>query len=203
MDEGPEAHEIVERSVEQHHQGHEAAHEPEDRRREIMIAAITSAILAVCASIGSLFSGHAANQAILKQTEASDRWAYFQAKSTKGHIYESNRMVLSVLAEVVGKVAPGANAPADIIKPALDKIATQVDKYETEKQEIEEEARALENESKHEFQKHHLYAMGIASFQVGIVMASISILVRYRVVWIISLVGGAVGIVFVIGGLVA
>src|SRR5271167_3063413 len=101
MEEGPEAHEIVERSVEQHHHGHEAAHEPEDRRREIMIAAITSAMLAVCASIGSLFSGHAANQAILKQTEASDRWSYFQAKSTKGHIYESDRMILGVLAEVV------------------------------------------------------------------------------------------------------
>jgi hypothetical protein len=111
-------------------------------------------------------------------------------------------MILGVLAEVVGKLAPGGNAPGDIIKPALDKIATQVDKYESEKQEIEAEARALEHESKHEFQKHHLYAMGIAAFQVGIVMASISILVRYRVVWIISLVGGAVGIVFVIAGLV-
>jgi hypothetical protein len=203
VEEGPEPQEIVERSVEHHHQGHESGGEPDDRRREIMIAAITSAILAVCAAIGSLFSGHAANQAILKQTEASDRWAYFQAKSTKGHIYESNRMVLSVLAEVIKKIVPGEHPADDAIKPALDRMAKEVNKYETEKEEIAEEARELEHESKHEFQKHHLYAMGIASFQVGIVLASISILVRYRAVWIISLVAGGVGIVFLIAGLVA
>jgi hypothetical protein len=203
MEEGPEPQEIVERSVEHHHQGHESAHEPEDRRREIMVAAITSALLAVCAAIGSLFSGHAANQAILKQTEASDRWAYFQAKSTKGHIYESDRMLLGVLGEVIRKVVPGEHGADDTIKSALQGIATQVNKYETEKQQIEEEARELEQESRHEFHKHHLYAMGIASFQVGIVLASISILIRYRAIWIVSLIAGAVGIVFVFVGLLA
>jgi hypothetical protein len=86
MEEGPEPHEWVERSVEHHHQEHE--HPAEDgSRREIIVSAITAAVLAVFAALGSLLSGHEANQAILNQTRASDQWAYFQSKSTKGHIY--------------------------------------------------------------------------------------------------------------------
>ena len=54
------------------------------------VSAVTAAVLAVLAAIGSLLSGHAVNQAILEQTKATDQWAYYQTKSTKGHVYHKS-----------------------------------------------------------------------------------------------------------------
>ena len=45
------------------------------------------------------------------------------------------------------------------------------------------------------------FASGVALLQVGIVLASISILVRYRALSVMSLLAGAVGLVFLLMGL--
>src|SRR5205085_1146511 len=119
----------------------------------------------------SLLSGHAANEAILAQTKASDQWAYYQAKSTKGHLYEVSREVVAAL---------GKNQ-SEQVQPVLERFEKQVARYDHDKGEIEEKARGLEHESEHEYYKHRYYALGIAIFQVGIVLASVSILVRLRI----------------------
>ena len=67
MEEGPEPQEWVERAAEEHHHepgpGH--AHAAEGKRPDHTASAVTAAVLAVMAAVGSLLSGHAANQAIL------------------------------------------------------------------------------------------------------------------------------------------
>jgi hypothetical protein len=195
MEEGPEPQEWVERGVEHHHH-HENAHEhePDTARRATIISAITAAILAVCAALGSLLSGHNANHAIVLQSEASDQWAYYQAKSTKGHIYEASGETISILTEALG-----ARETAKI-EPALKRLEQQVQKYDREKEEIKEKAEHLEAQSRSNLQRHQAYALAVAAFQVGIVLASISIMMRYRALWILSLVAGGVGVVFMVIG---
>jgi hypothetical protein len=188
MEEGPEPHEMIERTLEQHHHGHD--HVSGKSWSPTTVSAITAAVLAVLAAAGSLLSGHAANQAILKQTEASDQWAYYQAKSTKGHLYEVARDIVTAL-----------SASSAETKSSLSRFEQQMAKYEREKETIREKAEELQAESKYEFRQHHYYSLGIASFQVGIVLASISILVRHRTTWWLSLVGGLVGILFLSRGL--
>jgi hypothetical protein len=188
MEEGLEPHEVIERTVEQKH--HDHGHAPANAWSPTTLSAVTAAVLAVLAAAGSLLSGHAANQAILKQSQASDQWAYYQAKSTKGHLYEVGRELIGVLAGTAGDA-----------KSALDRFGQQVSKYEGEKEPIRQQAEELQNESRHEFRQHHYYSLGIASFQVGIVLASISILVRHRLTWWLSLVAGLVGLLFLLRGL--
>jgi len=55
--------------------------------------ALTTAVLAVCASIASLQAGSTVNEALVLKTEstrlqgeASDQWAYYQAKGLKAAI---------------------------------------------------------------------------------------------------------------------
>jgi hypothetical protein len=194
MEEGPEPQEWVERAAEEHHHGHEHAqgqgHEPEAKAPDHTTAAITAAVLAVLAAIGSLLSGHAANQAILGQTKATDQWSYYQSKSTKGHIYE----VAGELAQVLA-TSPGAGgSPVDQTKPVQDRFRVEAKRYDKEKEEIQAEAKKLEEESQHEFHKHHRYALGVASFQVGIVLASVSILVRFKPLQVLSLLAGIAGL---------
>jgi hypothetical protein len=45
--------------------------------------ALTTALLAVMAAVSSLMSTHEADRAMQLKIEASDRWAYYQAKSIK------------------------------------------------------------------------------------------------------------------------
>jgi Domain of unknown function (DUF4337) len=192
VEEGPEPHEFIKESVEHHHHAEEEGHGPDHAKRETIISACTAAVLAVCAAIGSLLSGHAANEAILHQSKATDQWSYYQAKKTKGHIYEVGKDIVGVLAEVQG------SASAQRVQRHFE---DQVKKYKEDKEDPEREARHLEQESERQFDKHHSYALGVAAFQVGIVMASISIMVRYRPVWYLSLAGGAAGAILLVAGL--
>jgi hypothetical protein len=196
MEEGPEPHEWIEKTVEHHHHGHEENTSVAEKRA-LMLPAITAAVLAVCAALGSLLSGHAANEAILKQTKATDQWAYYQANSTKGHLHEVGRDMVKALLDAQG-IRPSEKAQA-----TLTSFAGQVDKYNEKKEQIQEEAQNLEKEAEHEFHKHHQYALSVSSFQIGIVLASIFLLVRYRVLFLMSLAAGGLGFIFMALGLTA
>jgi hypothetical protein len=197
MEEGPEPHEWVEKAAEEHHHGH--APEGPSKGNEMTLSAITAAVLAVLAAIGSLLSGHAANQAILAQTKATDQWAFYQAKSTKGHIYQVGGELIKALSASQSAGVPTADSHA----ASLKHFQEEVERYDREKEEVKKEAEHLEAESRHEFHVHHQFALGIACFQVGIVLASVSILVRVRPIYYLSLLAGAVGLVFGILGLLA
>jgi hypothetical protein len=193
MEEGPEPHEFVKETIEHHHHEEEHGHAADPVRRDTIVSACTAAVLAVCAAIGSLLSGHAANEAILSQTKATDQWSYFQSKSTKGHIYQVGREIVQALSDAQGT--------AGKTQAVLDRFDQQVKKYKEDKGDPEREARHLEEEAERQLEKHHFFALGVAAFQVGIVMASISIMVRYRPIWALSLVGGGAGIILLVIGL--
>jgi hypothetical protein len=190
MEEGPEPHEWVERAAEEHHKSESHGEMPEK-----MVPAITAAVLAVFAAFGSLLSGHAANEAILAQSKATDQWAFYQAKSTKEQIFDVGSQVVDALTD--------GTAQADRTKHALERLRGEVQRYEREKEEIKRDAEKWEEESRHEYRKHTRFALGIALFQVGIVLASVSLLVRFRWLHTLSLVTGVVGLLCLIVGLLS
>ena len=192
MEEGPEPQEWVEKAAEEHHHGHE--HGSSEKRPEMMTSAITAAVLAVLAAIGSLLSGHAANHALLGQTRASDQWAHYQSVSTRAHLYEVNAELLESLAGV---------ERLDAIRPKLDRLLEKSREYDRKKEEIKQEAERLSDESRVMLGKHNRYSVGIASFQVGIVLASVSILVQFRPLYYLSLGAGVVGLCMILFGLLA
>jgi hypothetical protein len=195
MEEGPEPQELIERTVEHHH--HEHGHKEEGKGRPMMASAITAAVLAVSAAVGSLLSGHAANEGILNESKATDQWSYFQAKSTKQQIYEADRRVVESVARLQG-------ADPDKVKQEAASLEKEAARYNQEKEEIKEKAEELEHESTHKMEQHGQYSYGVAFFQVGIVLASVSILIRqqilYFVLYALSLAAGIAGIVFLLTG---
>ena len=192
MEEGPEPHEWVEKAAEEHHHGH--GNEAAEGHGAMKASAITAATLAVLASVGSLLSGHAANEAILAEARATDQWSYYQAKSTKGHLND-------VAAEIVSVLSAQGEKKTEASEPAVAHFRGEAKRYDQEKETIREEAEHIEAESHHEYGKHQRFALGIAAFQVGIVLASVSILVRYRALYVLSLVSGLAGLVCLVLGL--
>ena len=51
-----------------------------------MAIAISTALMAVFAAMASLLAGRHADEAVIEQIKASDKWAFFQAKGIKDEI---------------------------------------------------------------------------------------------------------------------
>src|ERR1700758_1768527 len=158
---------------------HEQAHETAKHSGEAWISwvALSTALLAVLAAIASLLSGEHANEAMMDQIEASDQWSYYQAKSIKASVLDA-KMSLA-----------GAPNESDQSKR---------DRYEKEQEQIKSEAERKEAAAKSNFHKHEVFARGVTMFQIAIAIAAISALTRKRHFWIVSLLFGLVGCVFLV-----
>src|SRR5947207_10836254 len=75
---------------------HEEVHHSAEHSGERWISwvALSTAILAALAAIAGLLSGQHANEAMASQIEASDQWAYYQAKGIKAAVLDA-KMALS------------------------------------------------------------------------------------------------------------
>jgi hypothetical protein len=160
---------------------HEEIHHRAEHGGEAWISwvALSTAILAVLAAIAGLLSGKHANEAMMAQIEASDQWAYYQAKGIKASVLDA-KMTLS-----------GTTTEQDREK---------AEKYKEEQSEIQDEARHKESEAKGNFHQHEVFARGVTLFQIAIAIAAISALTKRRLYWIVSLALGGIGAVFLILG---
>src|SRR6185503_7950905 len=156
--------------------------------------AIFSAVLATIGAIVSYLGGNTQNEAlyhkneaVLKKTEASNMWNYYQAKSTKQNLAEF-----------------AAGLAAD--PQSREKFAASVKRYEAEKEDIRRKAEALEAESKaanerseHALHPHEKLAISMTLLQIAIALASITVLTQKR--WLLAgagiaaLGGAALGII--------
>jgi hypothetical protein len=75
-------------------------------------------------------------------------------------------------------------------------------RYSEEQSEIQKEAREKETEAKMNFHQHEVFARGVTLFQIAIAVAAISALTRRRRYWLVSMILGAVGCVFLALGFV-
>jgi hypothetical protein len=132
---------------------------------------------AIFATIGAMFgymggaTQNAAllfkNEAAIRQSEASDQWNFYQAKSSKQNIAEL-----------------GATLTTGELQA---KYAKEVERYKKEKEEIMPKAKQLEDESKAaEFASeasmhvHHRWAQATTLIQIAIALAAITILTRNK-----------------------
>ena len=72
--------------------------------------ALTTVILAVCATLSTFKGGGFSTRSVMSQTQASDQWAYFQSKSIKSYIYEMQRDKLELELKANGKMPAEAAA---------------------------------------------------------------------------------------------
>lgn len=173
---------------------HEAIKEELEREGGtfLKLISITTAILAVLAAIASLQAGATVNMALVLKTEAtrlqseaSDQWAYYQAKGIKAAVQEASRTAWLA----IGKEPPAA-------------YKEKMQLYIEEQKEIKDKALEKERErderlkeSDHLLHKHHGFASAVALFQVSIALGAVAALTRYRLVWVTSLLAGGVGII--------
>src|SRR5437762_10048860 len=162
----------------------EHVRESAEHSTEVWISwvALTTAILAVLAAIAGLLSGQHVNEAMMKQIEASDQWNYYQAKSIKASVLDAKMSL--------------AGAPNESDQ-------SRRDRYEKEQEEIKSDAEHKEAAAKSNFRKHEVFARGVTMFQIAIAIAAISALTKRRHFWMVSLLFGVVGCVFLVLAVIA
>src|SRR5881409_3992131 len=144
--------------------------------------ALSTAVLAVLAAIAGLLSAHHVNEAMMNQIEASDQWSYYQAKSIKAAVLD---------------------AKISLAGTPNESDASKRDRYEKEQEEIKSEAERKEAVAKSNFHKHEVFARGVTMFQIAIAIAAISALTKRRHFWLVSLLFGVVGCVFLVLAVIA
>jgi hypothetical protein len=152
--------------------------------------ALTTALFAALAAIASLEAGGTVNEALALKTEAtqlqaqaSDQWAYYQAKGLKAVVADAQKNIF---------IALDKPAPAD--------VAANAERYLDDQKASREKAEALEHErdAKSEaaealMHRHHYFADAVALLQVAIALGAIAALTRRRAAWVGSAILGAVG----------
>jgi len=160
--------------------------------------ALTTVILAVCATLATFKGGGYSTKAILSQTQASDNWAFFQAKSVKQNLYETSRD--NLLAERKALGDKPAAAAAGAYDARIQECEKKVAKYEQEKNEIQAKARALET-NRDDLQHHgSFFGIAVIFLQISILLSSIAALLKKQPVWLLGLLVGIVGIVYFANG---
>lgn len=158
----------------------------------LRLISLTTALLAVLAAIGSLRAGATINEALLLKTEAtqlqaeaSDQWAYYQAKGIKGAIAQGSATLWTGL----GK-APNVELTAQ-----AERYGSEQDAIQKRATELERKRDTRSHEADELIEQHHQFAAAVALFQIAIALGAIAALTRARLAWFASILVGASGVV--------
>jgi hypothetical protein len=160
--------------------------------------ALTTAIYAVLLAITSLGGNNAMKEMLLAQQQASDQWAFYQAKVIREHQYRAQGMRLEAeLAERGAALKPGVRQRYEAL---LAKFTEEEKRYNTEKKDIERDAKKLEHERDVNRDKDPYFDYAEVLLQIAIVMASVAILSGSRPVFAFSLVVAVLGALLAFNG---
>src|SRR5512139_1731485 len=170
----------------------------EKKEKWLNYLALTTVILAVCATLSTFKGGNFSTLAVMSQSQASDQWSYYQAKSIKGYVYEIQKEKLELELKVMGQKA--AKGIAEEYEKKLDAYSKKIKKYEDEKAKIEKEAKELER-VRAEAQRHsRAFGVAVIFLQIAILLSSISALMKKKILWLLGSVVGVLGIVYFMNG---
>ena len=174
--------------------------ELEERRGKAFTrrVALTTAIYAVVLAIASLGGNNATKEMLLAQQQASDLWAFYQAKAIREHQYRAQKQRLEVdLAERGSAMKPEGRKKFEAL---MTNFAEEEKRYNAEKKEIEKDAKKLEHERDVNRTKDPYFDFAEALLQIAIVMSSISILSTSRSTFIFSLLLAVIGVLLTLNG---
>lgn len=155
--------------------------------------ALTTAFLAALAAVASLLAGSTVNEALVLKSEAtrlqaqaSDQWAYYQAKGIKAAIAGST----------ASSYAAGGRPMPDTLKNAAARYTLQQQDIAGKARELEKERDAKDVEAGGLLGRHHRFAYAVALLQVAIALGAVAALTRRRAMWLFSMGIGVAGLAF-------
>jgi len=139
--------------------------------------ALLIAVIALCLALSETLGKGAQTESISKNVEASNLWAFFQAKSIRRTVVEVTadqaRLSLGVMGDDAAKAA---------LQKQIEAWQKTAARYRSEpetkegSEQLSERARHAEEERDLATAKYHHFELASAAFQIGIVLASATII---------------------------
>ena len=177
-----------------------AEHASGSNKKIALLIAVIALFLAFSETLGK----GAQTEALGKNVEASNLWAFFQAKSIRRTVVQATsdqaRLSLGVMGDDAAKAA---------LKKQIEDWTKTAARYRSEpetgegSEELAKRAKHAEHERDLALAKYHHYEVASAAFQIGIVLASATIITGMMVLAWISGVLAIVGLAFTAIGLFA
>ena len=174
-------------------------HELEERAEKSFSrrVALLTAVFAVLLAIAGLGGKYAMKEMLLAQQQASDQWAYYQAKVIREHLNRANKILVEAqLADPSTlKVAERAKLEA-----VAKRFADEEKRMVGDKKDIEKEAKRLEHERDLYRTKDPYFDYAEVLLQIAIVCSSVAILSTSRPMLIVSLALALIGGLLALNG---
>ena len=166
--------------------------------------AIVISLLALCLALAETLAKSAQTNTIASTVEASNLWAFYQAKTIRQTTFNAATQEMEVMAQL-------ETDPAR--KAALDKRIAgwkeEVARYQSEpkpngkgegRRELQDRAIAEGKKRDVSAEKYHHYEISSAAFQIGIVLASVYLLTNMMMMMMGAGVAAFLGVAFFIIG---
>jgi hypothetical protein len=178
------AQEGIEHAHGEHEQGYAGA------RRVAVLIAVLAAMLAV-SEMGEKASQ---NAYLTHHIQASDDWAFFQAKNIRATV---QRAAAEVMESAPNAADPAVRQRIDAARADAARLRDDPVAGDGSKQ-IAEKAHAAEQMREVAFHRYHLFELVVGALQIAIVLASVSVVTR---VTPLAYIAGSVGAVAGLFGL--
>jgi len=175
-------------------------------------AAIVIAILAMLLAISALGGDHAKKEAVNANIQASDAWAFYQAKNIRQTTYALSSDQLEAL---IASDGPGlADSARQSVQAKIEQYRRTVTRYDDEpdpnapndplkgdgKKQLMARAQHFEHERDHALAQDPNFDYATAIYQIAIVLGSVSIIAASRIILLASVALGVVASLLLVNG---
>ncbi len=177
-----------------------AEHASGENKKIALLIAVIALFLALSETLGK----GAQTESISKNVEASNLWAFFQAKSIRRTVVQTTsdqaRLSLGLMGDDAAKAA--LQKQIDDWKKTADRYRSEPETGEGQDQ-LAARAKKAEEARDTALAKYHHYEVASAAFQIGIVLASATIITGIIVLAYVSGALALAGVAFTAIGLFA
>ena len=156
----------------------------------VLPVSITISIMAVLVASVALVGHRTHTEELLRQSQASDRWAQYQAKSVRLHETQGFSDVVNIVASLDKERGAALR----------EKYIKEVEHYQSDKEDISKEAKDLEAERDLSGRKADRFDGGEALLEIGLVICSITLLTKRKLFWFGGMLIGGLGVALALTG---
>ena len=159
--------------------------------------AITTTVLAVLTAIASSRAAYCVAQSQVLTAQEGSKWAFFQAKSIKQNIMESQLKVFEI--DALGSEKP--HNQKMLLEETINLYRSDIARYDQEKGDIKADAEDTGKKNTRLSKQGAQYALSVVFFQIGIMLSSVSALLKRKEMWVVGIIMGAIALVFLVNGI--
>ena len=157
--------------------------------------AITVTVLAVLTAIASSRTSFCIAQSQILTALEGSKWAYYQAKSIKQNLAEMQLAAFEV--QNLGSTIPDQK---ELLEKDIKDYQLNIGRYDQEKKDIKKDAEDTASRNAKMGRQGGQFALSVVFFQIGIMLSSVSALLKRKEMWMVGIVIGIISIFFLANG---